>query len=896
MSGNEKKTTEHRLKTYFEHISGTHLFYTLGSIVLTGLAIAVIATQWNINSDFKELLPRYSEAAIAMEEVGARVGSGSSLFVVIDSPDQEANLAFGATYAEALRELPEIALAHFHNDKTFFEDHRLLYVDVEDLEELHRQIQDRIREERRNANPLFVPLRRRNQEEETSSGIDTSQIEARYEELAHQDYREYLISEDGYSLTIVVRFVEASTDLTATNLLLDKVRRVGAQLGPENYHPEMVLEYGGGLVHRQAEYTSIVDDIQTSAVFTILGLFFVIGLYFRRLRAVALVLGPLMMSVLWTLAVAFLIFGELTTISVFIFAILLGLGIDFSIHLLNGYDRDRMAGLEPVAALIESYSSVGKATVMGATTTFATFVVLSFAQFRGLSQFGQVAALGVVMTVLAMVVVLPAMILSFQALRPYELDPNKTARELLGLDRIINEKNLSRSAPLLLGFSAFLLVLAAFQIPSIIFEENFRRIGEIDFPWQQEEVQEPEDQRDAARQGRRLARTMAEQALRLREEVEPESFIPDRRQLNTGAKYTSALQGRQSSTPTLLLVDEAEEAYKLFRHLQAVQEAGGLETVSSVASIYAFLPGTLEEQEARLDVLFEIEETLETDLGFMNAADRERLEELRGLLDVEPITVYDLPLWAKRLFREAGPEARPPADGEEFAFEYLIYVNERIDHMIGEQARRFLGEVQRATEGVEVDVRIGSQSFIYTAMLDEIKEDGARMLAIAMVLVFVLLSLFLRSPFRAMVALIPLSVGMVWMLGFAAWFGIKLDFFNVIILPVVIGIGIDDGLHFYHRYLHQGRGSIIEVGYHVGSAVGMTTVTSIIGFGGLAITNYAGLQSIGYLAITGLLAAFLATVLVMPAFLWLLEKLKIQALLPKEEYGRGNEVEPSEVE
>jgi predicted RND superfamily exporter protein len=267
----------------------------------------------------------------------------------------------------------------------------------------------------------------------------------------------------------------------------------------------------------------------------------------------------------------------------------------------------------------------------------------------------------------------------------------------------------------------------------------------------------------------------------------------------------------------------------------------------------------------------------------LSAADRKRVDEFREQLEVEaPVTVYDMPSWTKRLFREAGPEARPAAEGEEFAFEYLIYVNESIDHMIGSQARRFLGEVQQVAQETGIDVRIGSQSYIYTAMLDEIKEDGARMLGIALIIVFLMLMLFFKSPVRATVALLPLGVGAVWMVGFCAWFGIKLDFFNVIILPVVIGLGIDDGVHFYHHYLELGRGSILKVVHHVGSAIAMTTVTSIIGFGGLAITNYAGLQSIGYLAIVGIASAFFATFLLLPTLLWLAERFEIRWVLPRQ--------------
>ncbi len=866
------------------NLVGKHfLAITVVAFALTALAIFTIATQWNINSDFKELLPANSAAAKAMDEVGQRVGSGSSLFIVVDSPDGDQNLAFAHQYADALREQPEIALAHFHNDKAFFEDHRLLYVDVEDLQEIHQRVKDRIRQERREQNPLFVPLRRRNQPE-SDTFIDTSEIDERYEELAHQDYKEYLVADDGYSLTIVVRFVETSTDLAATNRLLDRVRQIGEDLDPNSFHPDMELAFGGGLVHRQAEYTSIVDDIQTSAVFTILGLLFVIALYFRRVRAIFLVLVPLIMAVLWTLAAAFAFFGELTTISVFIFAILLGLGIDFSIHLLNGYDRERLEGHSPLDSLVTCYNSVGRATVMGASTTFATFVVLSFAQFRGLSQFGQVAAAGVLMTIVSMVLVLPAMILTFQRFLPHEPREALTARRLLNMDSWWTYDLLGKISPPLLIFSALLLGVAITQIPNIYFEENFRKIAEVEPPWTRTtETSEEEQLRLTERAGRRAARSVYEQARAIREEVDPDSFVPDREQHSVGAKYTSALSGQHSSTPTLLLMDDPDDALQVYRHMSDIYNEGGLETVRSLASIHAFLPGTDEEQAARLEEIRAIRHTLDTeDLSFLSDERREQLEDLRTLLDVDTVTVYDMPPWTKRLFREAGPAAREPAPGEDFAFEYLIYVNEAIDHMIGSQARRFLGEVQDATAETGVDVRIGSQSYIYTAMLDEIRHDGSRMLGIALGIVFLLLVLFFRSPLRALVALVPLIVGTIWMLGFCAWFGIKLDFFNVIILPVVIGIGIDDGVHFYHRFLDRGRGSLLQVSYHVGSAVGMTTVTSIIGFGGLAITNYAGLQSIGYLAITGLACTFLATILVLPALLWLAERYEWSSILPPE--------------
>ncbi|MFW6057454.1 MAG: efflux RND transporter permease subunit, partial [Persicimonas sp.] len=646
-----------------------------------------------------------------------------------------------------------------------------------------------------------------------------------------------------------------------------------------SYHPEMKLEYGGGLVNRQKEYGSILSDVRISAIFTILGLFLVIGLYFRRLRAVSFVLTPLIMGVLWTLAIGFSIFGELTTVTVFIFAILLGLAIDFSIHLLSGYNHLRAEGMEPVDALVGCYSTTGRATVIGAFTTFVTFVVLSFAQFRGLSQFGQVASIGVICTLLAMLVVLPALILTVQHVLAHK--PSAPGSTFLGLapGSLFNEARVRRFAPLFLLAAAGFVALAMTQLPKVGFEDDFHDIGQIEWPWaEQEEEQSPAQAAEAEAAHR--ARVVVKHAIEARGEMEPETFEEPREQTSTGAKWTSAVGSAQSSTPTVLLFDDPEDARDVFRLMDERLENGELDTVRSLGSIHAFVPGTRQEQEERIVEIRRIDELLaDEDLSVLDKKDRERVDELSVSLDADPVDVYDLPPWSKRLFRESGDAAHPPAEGEEIAFEYIVYVNSAVNAMNGVDARRYLTQLQDVREASGVDFRIGSQAYIYVAMLDEIKTDGVRMMGIALVVVFLILAFVFRHPFRGLVALTPLLLGALWMFGLAGWLGIRLDFFNVIILPVIIGIGVDDGVHFYHHYRDLGPGSVGAVMRKVGSAIVMTSVTSMIGFGGLTVTSHDGLQSIGYLAIAGIASTLVATLLVLPAILWLGEKYDIQWLV-----------------
>lgn len=853
------------------------------SILLSVAAVWVIATKANINSDFKALLPTTSAAYQAMDEVGERVGSGSALFVVIDSPDAAANKRFAEVYSSAMRELPDVALAHYHNDKSFFDKHKLLYVDKADLHTMRERIAKKIRDAKRKANPLFVSLGS-SDDEKDSDLLNTDEMEEKYADLSQNTYKEYLVSDDGYSLTIVVRFVESSTDLASTQKLIERVQNLGESLDPSSYNSEMKLEYGGGLINRQAEYSSILDDIKTSAWSTILGLFLVIALYFRRVRAVFFVLTPLVMGVAWTLAISFLLFGQLTTVATFIFAILLGLGIDYSIHFLNEYDIKRRLGIEPVEALVECFGTTGRATVIGAASTLVTFVVLSFAQFRGLSQFGQVASIGIVCTLLAMLVVLPAMILSLHSILPYNpsVGEKGASASFLSPAYWVDEVKARPLAPAFLAIALILSILAAFQMRNVKFQENFRKIGEVNLPWQ-DDTDADEELAEAAKQTKKQAKIQAratlDRARQVRQAIAPESYIAPREQKSVGDKYTSATSGMRSSTPTLLLFDDPDKAREVYQYMADQHRQGNLETVRSVSSIYSFIPGTQAEQKERMVEIDAIRELLEDDdISFLSADERKQIDDLRDTLDVKPFTAHELPMWTKRLFKEAGDQAKKPVAGEDFAFGYLIYVNEAIDSMKGGEARHFLAQIQDVKKATGVDFRVGSQSYIYTAMLDQIKTDGVRMMAIALVVALLILMWGFGNPLRAVFTLLPVGLGIFWMLGVAGFLGLHLDFFNVIILPVLIGAGVDDGVHFYSHYREQGRGSVGAVMRSLGGALVMTTITSSIGFAGLAVTDYGGLQSMGYLAIIGLGTTLLGTLLVLPSILWLAEKYDIHWL------------------
>jgi predicted RND superfamily exporter protein len=120
--------------------------------------------------------------------------------------------------------------------------------------------------------------------------------------------------------------------------------------------------------------------------------------------------------------------------------------------------------------------------------------------------------------------------------------------------------------------------------------------------------------------------------------------------------------------------------------------------------------------------------------------------------------------------------------------------------------------------------------------------------------------------------MIPLIFGAVWMVGLLKILGLQLTFVNVMGIPMIVGIGIDDGVHFMHRYRVEGKRSIKQVATSTGKAILITSLTTMAGFGSLLIAKYRGLGSLGILLALGVAACFITTILILPPLLGWIEK------------------------
>jgi predicted exporter len=148
-------------------------------------------------------------------------------------------------------------------------------------------------------------------------------------------------------------------------------------------------------------------------------------------------------------------------------------------------------------------------------------------------------------------------------------------------------------------------------------------------------------------------------------------------------------------------------------------------------------------------------------------------------------------------------------------------------------------------------------------MLRQILADMPRLLAVIGVCVVALVLFGLRSLKGTLLSLAPLGVGLALLLGGLGATGTDLNFVSVLSLPLLLGTGIDYGVHLYERIRHDGAlGPALA---HSGKALILSALTTMIGFGSLMLSVHRGVFGLGLVTSLGILLCLLATLVLLPA-------------------------------
>ncbi|MDP2957184.1 MAG: MMPL family transporter [Longimicrobiales bacterium] len=321
------------------------------------------------------------------------------------------------------------------------------------------------------------------------------------------------------------------------------------------------------------------------------------------------------------------------------------------------------------------------------------------------------------------------------------------------------------------------------------------------------------------------------------------------------ARVTTGVFTR-SESPAIVVTDSREEVEEVVEAVREVMRTDTLSpTVESVRSILSVVPANQEAKIERIRLLRTLVE--EEALDVVEGEDKRRVDKLMEFLSVDqPFGWEDFPV------KDRGQFSNKQGEPGNFV---LIYPGVALRD--GRNAMAFRDDIGTIVTKSGKEFHAGSSNLIVADMLSMVGREGPLAAMLALSVVFTILLIDFRNLKAVLFIMTPLVGGVLWMGGLMYVFGMQLNFFNVVVFPSIIGIGDDSGVHIYHRYMEEGRRSIPFIMRRTGLAVVLTTACAAMGYSGLLGAHHPGLQSIGYLAIVGLVTTLITAFFVLPALL-----------------------------
>ncbi len=867
-----------------------------GMIALVAVLLGVLSFQGarrlGINQELRAMLPDHAATVVRLDAVADRLGNQSDLYVAIRSPSRAANLEFAAKIAEALRQRDDIRYVLFRRDPAFFKDNALLYADLTDLLELRTRVIDTIQAHVRremSAFPEDVP------EDEGTLGLDEQELRRQYN--LDDDPDEYFESDEGRVVVVRARPLRPNTDIAFTRNLFAGVQDAITAANPTTY-PGMDVAIEGSY----ALHTRLASDLQRDIIngsLAALGmLLLTVAAYFRGLRSVPLVLTPLLIAACFALACAAWLYGYLNLVSAFIFAVQLGLGIDFATHMLARYRDELARGLAHREAIATAIATTGVSTAGGALSTAFSFLLLVLAEFRGFTQFGVVACIGIVVAYLAAILVLPALCVLFDRVWPWKVRQKPPAGSFARSD----PKPVPRLA---LAVLAGLLAVTAFgaaRLSHLEFEYDLNKLGVPDTETPEQKTRrlqfrsavgniQSTDPAIALTADLAQTRDLHRQLQALHEwkpsEVAAITGLP---QLSPDPEPKPDDEPKPAAKPEPKPEDAEEEEDEdditepddpKFVALQPIAAAHAIvapetlaaleqyaperlremdDLLASVLSIYSFIP---DLQAEKLLVIRDIRERLNKKRGAFKDEDAEKLKTWEKYLEVDrEIGVADLPEWVRVQFTDT--------EGQVGRFVAFWHNGATADYV---HAKRIFANFFTLTSA-SVEVPVVANYYVIPEIVDTIRGDGPLVMSAVFGVLLLTAFIMFRSVTHTLLVFFTVAAALLVLAALFPLLGWKLNLFNLIALPLLVGMGQDDSLHLIHRYREEGVGSLKFVLRETGGAVFLTTLTTVIGFSSMLFVSHQGLRSLGWTAVLGMTLCLVSSVLVVPAGLRVLEWLR----------------------
>ena len=655
----------------------------------------------------------------------------------------------------------------------------------------------------------------------------------------------YYTSQDNSMLLLLIKPIKPAKDIKFSEDLMFTIQHIILQTKEDfkqnhnvskNYFSDFEIGYTGMYAMVVHDSEIIKRDLHITLCFSAIGLILLFLIAYRgRLIILGLIIISVASGLIWTLAFAYIKIGTFNALTSSCGAILLGLGVDFSIHLLHRFGKEIKEHQNTLLALQNTLSETGLGVITGALTTAGAFYSILIIRFQGLSDLGLTVGTGILLCLLSTIfVLLPLLVLLSKWF--------KKKNNQLDIMPFPLEKKLEKLSDIIIKYPKKILIIVSIITCGMLYIVISKTHFDSDI-----------------------------RNLRLKDDA-----------LKTEEKINERFA---TSLNYILLITTSDDLENLFQLQDIIKERldklQADKIVSHYNSIQTYIPSMKNQKEIILQL-----ESLELDTLALHNDFREALKVvgfkytkenknyikslISALMVREPLTPFqfkdpNLQKVLKRYFY-SGENGDTGVNGRKI-YKTATYIHFPITNYKMEEFEAFYITIKERLKSLGDSINFTGPQIVFFEFREIIIKNSIIASIIALILVFIILIIHFRNIGYILLVITPLLLGILFMLGTLALLGTSLNFMNIAVAPMIIGIGIDDGIHILNRYLEKNKYNLRETIIYTGNSIIMTSLTTIIGFGALMLAEFPGVSSIGLVALLGVGFCLLTSVIVLPALI-----------------------------
>jgi uncharacterized protein len=853
------------------------------ALLLSALSLWFTSQRMEFLTGRDDLMPKNTSFNRDFHDFRAEFGDMEDIVVVIESADSSSAGAFGQRLYDVLsRDKEHFSDLFYPFALPFFQKNGLLFMPLADIKELHRNLTL--------ATPVLKELSKK-PSVQTLFTYMTSSME-RYTAGDEKELPGILFmldklgagftsfgggkgappSLEGFFMSSDSAFARAGRQQILTALPVRKsvgfvpagaaISVIRAEIAKLKKLPEfkgVTVGLTGSPVLENEEMATSQKDITLATCVSLALTVILLLLAFRGVLNVVAAMVSLLVAISLSFGFATLAVGHLNILSMVFAIMLIGIGIEYGIQLVLRYQEELRLGSNELDAIAIGLNRNVWAIIMAAATVAAAFLTFLFTDFKGIAELGLIAAGGVAICVAVTFTVLPAVLVLLARYRK-----PRRARNLKREDRDAKNFIIFRYPKVVIAATALCCLVSLYPLSKIAFDYNLMNLqakGLESVTYAYKLMRSKENAGyfavvTAGNAAEAKAKTRALEAMPAVDHVvSVASFIPEQQpeKLAELAAIRQELSevhpGKYEEDLSLMELPTVFENFrnatvKLKAKLEGEHRPEAKQVTAFLVVLDRFFAGLEKERDKNAVGM------LQDFQGGMFKELPEKIGQLKESLNASPVTDADIPKELKSRFvgKTGKLMLQVAPKGEIFDLKPL---------------KAFLDDVRR------VDPRAtGEPVMVYESMT--IMRDAYRLAFIyAFCAIVGILLIAFRSVKFALIGLIPLVIGILYMVAGMWICGISFNSANVIVMPLVLGIAVDSGIYIINRYRREDGSAASVVMSSTGVGVLLNTLTIMASFGALMVAHHQGVFSIGVVMSLGMIACQIAFMIALPAVLTL---------------------------